>query len=117
MARPKGSKDSKPRVTPAMKQSARAAAGGIMPLEVMLLAMRGTYAAAMNELSDLKRVDLLIAAHGFAKDAAPYLHPKLSSVVHKGDEAAPLAFVIYGEREAEDTEAWAQLHGPETPAG
>lgn len=52
---------------------------GITPLEVMLGAMRDAWAAGDKE-----------AAANFAKDAAPYLHPKLSSVEHKGDPDNPL---------------------------
>ena len=47
----------------------RAAAEGITPLEVMLDAMRQAH----------KKKDLAAAA-GFAKDAAPYMHPRLSAV-------------------------------------
>ncbi len=42
---------------------------GITPLEVMLEAMN-----ALRESGDLEK------AAGIAKDAAPYIHPKLSSV-------------------------------------
>lgn len=47
----------------------RAAAEGITPLEVMLAAMRQAYG----------KKDMPAAA-GFAKDAAPYMHPRLSAV-------------------------------------
>ena len=47
----------------------RAAAEGVTPLEVMLAAMRLAY----------KKKDMAAAA-GFAKDAAPYMHPRLSAV-------------------------------------
>lgn len=47
----------------------KAAATGLTPLEVMLEAMN-----ALREAGDLER------AAGVAKDAAPYIHPKLSSV-------------------------------------
>ena len=47
----------------------RAAREGKMPLEVMLAAMQDAF----------KKGDLTKAA-GFAKDAAPYMHPRLSSV-------------------------------------
>ena len=48
---------------------AKAAASGISPLEVMLEAMN----AAREEGN-------LAAAAGFAKDAAPYMHPRLANV-------------------------------------
>ena len=47
----------------------RAAAEGITPLEVMLVAMREAYAAGH-----------IAAAAAFAKDAAPYMHPKLAAI-------------------------------------
>lgn len=51
----------------------RAAAGGIMPLEVMLNTMRAHY--------DAGRLD---EAAAFAKDAAPYCHPRLSATEFNG---------------------------------
>lgn len=48
---------------------AKALDDGITPLEVMISAMREAY-----EQGDKR------AAAGFARDAAPYLHPKLSNV-------------------------------------
>lgn len=57
----------------------RATAEGISPLEVMLGAMREAWTNG----------DMAGAAN-FAKDAAPYLHPKLSSIEHKGDPDNPL---------------------------
>ncbi len=32
-------------------------------------------------------------AQRYAVDAAPYMHPRLASVAHKGDEANPLAVI------------------------
>lgn len=52
-----------------------AAEAGITPLEVMLHAMR-MYVNAEN----------WNAAAMIAKDAAPYMHPKLSSIEHGGGE-------------------------------
>ena len=58
----------------------RAAAGGITPLEVMLQAMMAHYNAGNLDEAALK-----------AKDAAPYVHPKLASTELKGDPDAPVA--------------------------
>jgi hypothetical protein len=52
----------------------RAAAEGITPLEVMLKAMRTHY--DKGEYDD---------AAGFAKDAAPYMHPRLAAVALSGN--------------------------------
>lgn len=58
---------------------ARAAADGISPLDVML--------GAMREAWDSGNVT---AAANFAKDAAPYMHPRLQAVEHKGNADHPL---------------------------
>ncbi|MEN0115422.1 MAG: hypothetical protein AAGD15_01760 [Agrobacterium cavarae] len=52
---------------------------GVTPLEVMLRAMRDHY--------DKEEWD---AAAAIAKDAAPYMHPKLQSVMHTGDADKPV---------------------------
>lgn len=66
----------------------RAAASGITPLEVMLRAM-----GALVEQADAypvvggaceERLKLLIAAAGVAKDAAPYMHPRLQGIEYVG---------------------------------
>ncbi|TXH53570.1 MAG: hypothetical protein E6Q97_12960 [Desulfurellales bacterium] len=49
------------------------------PLDVMLRAMEHALQAG-----DLDK------AHGYAKDAAPYVHPKLASVEHTGDPENPV---------------------------
>lgn len=59
-----------------------AASGKIMPLEVMLEAMRAHY--------DAGRLD---EAAEIAQHAAPYLHPRLSAVTVKGDTEAPVRLV------------------------
>ena len=55
-----------------------AAKDGITPVEVMLRAMRALWDAANNG-PDLD-FEKAIAACAIAKDAAPYLHPRLSNV-------------------------------------
>lgn len=59
---------------------------GVTPLEVMLKAMRDHY--------DKKEWD---AAASIAKDAAPYMHPKLSSVEHSGPDGNPIPISITQE--------------------
>lgn len=56
---------------------------GVTPLEVMLEAMREHYA--------LKDYD---KAAAFAKDAAPYVHPRLAAVEHSGKDGGPINVVI-----------------------
>jgi hypothetical protein len=50
----------------------------------------------------------LLTAAALAKEAAPYLHPKLSSIEHKGDEKAPLN-VIFSSPMTE--KEWTDKHG------
>jgi hypothetical protein len=59
--------------------TAKAAAEGIMPLEVMLGAMRDAWEASDKD-----------AAARFAKDAAPYVHPRLAAVEHTGKDGKDL---------------------------
>jgi hypothetical protein len=65
--------------------AARAAEQGVTPLEVLLEAMRRHYDAG-----ELDR------AAAFAKDAAPYMHPRLSTMQFARD-SAPLVLQIVEE--------------------
>ena len=58
---------------------AKAAAEGISPLEVMLGAMRGAWDKNDHD-----------AAARFAKEAAPYVHPRLAAVEHTGKDGKDL---------------------------
>ncbi|MGV2071659.1 hypothetical protein ACQZ4Z_12975 [Agrobacterium vitis] len=66
----------------------RASAEGVTPLEVMLMAMRVHY----------DKGELAVAA-AFAKDAAPYMHPKLQAVEFSGNQEKPLTVVSRIERQ------------------
>lgn len=97
--RPKGSKDK----ATIEKEAARAEIikkaldGGISPLEVMVNVMREHYASARYS-----------EAASVAKDAAPYMHPKLASIDHKhaGEGGGPIQtkhtieFVTRGQHSA-----------------
>ncbi len=61
----------------------RIMAEGLSPLEVMLTAMR--------EHAKAKRWDF---AAGIAKDAAPYVHPKLASVEMTGKDGGSIGFTF-----------------------
>ena len=75
------------------------------PLDVMLANMRFALEAANAiaddiraggevSVADFKRlVGMRETAQKFAADAAPYVHPKLASVEHKGDPDNPLEVV------------------------
>jgi hypothetical protein len=66
----------------------RAAEDGITPLEVMLKTMRALVEKAERVASDgqeegeriVSPLQLLVEASAVAKDAAPYVHPRLSSI-------------------------------------
>jgi hypothetical protein len=58
-----------------------AAASGATPLDVMLKSMRLLLALAEESANDKKQFEHYIrAAAGVAKDVAPYIHPRLSTV-------------------------------------
>ena len=84
--RPKGAVQ---RVT--REARAKAAASGVMPLDVMLEAMRAHHGAGQLDL-----------AAAIAKEAAPYLHPRLAAVQHTGKDGSALVVEIvrFGESEA-----------------
>lgn len=65
----------------------KAAENGITPLEVMLKAMH----YSMGKFDETEVVDHLVAAAAFAKDAAPYIHPRLSAVEVDGKLKVSLA--------------------------
>ncbi len=64
-----------------LARQAEIAAQGLTPLDYMLSVLRDT-----NE-NPTRRDDM-------AKAAAPYVHPKLATTTHKGDESAPLVHEI-----------------------
>ena len=66
------------------------AAEGVMPKDVMLRTMRDLVADAEKAKTPAARRRLMRAASDVAKDAAPYVHPKLATVTHVGDPDKPL---------------------------
>jgi hypothetical protein len=56
-------------------------ASGLTPLDYMISVMRNA------ELPLERRIDA-------AKSAAPYVHPRLAAIEHKGDADNPIAFAI-----------------------
>ena len=83
----------------------KAIAEGITPLEVMLKAMR-SFVDAAEKMGDGKlevvdgevitRLSLLTEASKVAKDAAPYIHPRLAAVDHtsKGEQIGQAGGVL-----------------------
>lgn len=72
----------------------KAIAKGITPLEVMLALMRKAWTAAGEALTDAEKERLEDKAAGHAKDAAPYLHPKLQPVDGRGSTDMNINIII-----------------------
>lgn len=79
----------------------RASAEGITPLEVMILAMRDHLKA--------KRLD---QAAAIAKDAAPYMHPRLAAVAHSGPKGGPIQTLDLTNLSDEKLAALETVFGP-----
>lgn len=73
------------RVTAAQREAA--AASGEMPIDYMLRVMRA------RDVDDERRDDM-------AKAVAPYLHPRLANVEHKGKGGGPIKveFIQYSDK-------------------
>ena len=94
--RPVGSKNQR------TAEIARAAAeSGITPIEVML--------GAMRELWDVGTPEAKREAAEIAKDAAPYVHPRLASIDQTIKEDRPFA-VVPGQLSIEE---WQVTYGPQ----
>ncbi|KWT72245.1 MULTISPECIES: hypothetical protein [unclassified Variovorax] len=71
----------------------KAAEEGLTPLEVMLQTMRALVgrfdtlqkAARTDDERAAVPLDFMIEASGIAKDAAPYIHPRLAAIEHSGE--------------------------------
>ena len=90
------------------KIAEEAAEKGLTPLEVMLDNMRFAHSGAENALQILIReheraplekfdtyrqmLNLRALAQEAAKEAAPYMHPRLASIEHKGPDDGPIQF-------------------------
>lgn len=86
------------------------AAEGVTPLDVMLENMRFAHKHAAEVLAKVMSLEPEASGEGLdayrellrfrqiaqdcAKDAAPYVHPKLASIVHKGDKENPLTLLL-----------------------
>jgi hypothetical protein len=89
--RPVGSKNQR------SAEIARAAAeAGITPIEVMLGAMRELWALGTPEAREAAEI---------AKDAAPYIHPRLASIDQAISETRPFALLVQPCSNAEEWEA------------
>lgn len=77
----------------------KAAKKGITPLEVMLDAMRHLHRKAYFDGAK-KRAEpddaMLREAAEIAKDAAPYMHPRLNAIQHTGKDGEPIQVTFSG---------------------
>ncbi len=69
------------------------AADGITPLEVMLATMRALWDSAVGKDGKVADFEKALAACGAAKDAAPYMHPRMQQIAAEIDvqERSPYA--------------------------
>lgn len=79
----------------------KASAEGLTPLEVMLKAMR--------EHANAKRWD---DAASIAKDAAPYMHPRLASMQHTGRGGGPIQTVDLTKLSGDELAQLEAIFGP-----
>jgi hypothetical protein len=87
-----------------------AAASGATPIGVMLRSMRLLLALADESATDKKQFEHYIrAAAAVAKDAAPYIHPRLSTVESTAGKPEKIIVEVIGGLPVGST--------PENPAG
>jgi|SRR6185369_6884851 len=71
----------------------RAAATGVTPLEIMLASMWAFAKQAKKEKDAGLKLRLMAQAADVAKDAAPYMHPRLNAIEHTGPGGGPVETV------------------------
>ena len=69
----------------------KALSEGISPLDVMLTTMRALWKQAVGPDGEVVNMGKAMQANVVAKDAAPFLHPKLSNIEATGKDGAPLS--------------------------
>lgn len=98
--RPKGAKEGSPTKRAIRREMTErivenALSEGVMPLEVMLAAMREEWNKGNKQL-----------AAEFAKDAAPYCHAKLASIEHSGE----MTQNVVTDQPAPTPDEWTRAH-------
>ena len=90
------------------------ALSGIGPLEVLIQTMRHLWSQAIDKSSGLLiDIDKALEASELAKEAAPYMHPKLQAIQAEVDQRLT-AQVFQSEPLSDDQ--WEQQHGPKPKA-
>lgn len=82
-------------------RQAKVASGGATPLDVLLDGMRFHHKIAQMAVAadppEAKVAALALKeAREFARDAAPYVHPRLATVEHGGKDGGPIKVIISG---------------------
>lgn len=72
----------------------KAAAEGVLPLQVMVESMRRAWERAVAETDLEKKKELYREAASFAHDAAPYMHPKMQPVDGRGSTDLNINIII-----------------------
>lgn len=71
--------------------AAKALEEGVSPLDVMLTTMRTLWDQATDDAGKVVNLGKAMQANIVAKDAAPFIHPKLSAVTADVQSSGPLA--------------------------
>jgi len=105
------------------QRQAEVAATGIVPLDVMLKRMRHHHRLAEVEAAKGEQANqamiaaALEQAHAAAKDAAPYVHPRLAAMEHTGRGGGPIRIADLRNASDEQLAALESLFGPLAAAG
>ena len=93
-----------------------AAKKGLSPIEVMLGAMRLLWTQSERAPDEELKLKRAMEAASIAKDAAPYVHPRIASVDNRAKDAAgqPEATRL-SDREIARRIAWILMRGAEEP--
>ena len=91
-----------------------AAKKGLSPIEVLLGAMRLLWTQSERATDEELKLKRAMEAASIAKDAAPYIHPRIMSVDQKTRESKPEATRL-SDREIARRIAWILMRGTEEP--
>lgn len=74
--------------------------GGVLPLDVLIAVMRFHFGEATTEITKGEEgnrpllVESFECAREAAKDAAPYMHPRLQAIEHTGKDGGPMEHAV-----------------------
>lgn len=93
-SRPKGGRPAGGKNSARLAVADRALGDGITPLEIMIAHMRDQHGRAIKAKTPALRQAHMAAAAAAAKDAAPYVHPRLNAIDHSHSGAMNWADVF-----------------------